>query len=92
LSRRRDATGRGINEASFIVEEAPERGYTARAPGEAIFTETDDLDGLRASKCVDAKPDPGARGRDASMKDLTPQPRFAPSDTESCQTDQRQSF
>ncbi|MFL6195645.1 MAG: 2-oxoisovalerate dehydrogenase [Thermoanaerobaculia bacterium] len=31
----------------FVVEEAPEGGYTARALGESIFTEADDLDGLR---------------------------------------------
>lgn len=31
-----------------MVEEAPEGGFTARALGEAIFTEADDLDGLRA--------------------------------------------
>ncbi len=30
-----------------MVEEAPEGGYTARALGEAIFTEADDVDGLR---------------------------------------------
>jgi len=31
-----------------VVEEAPEGGYTARALGESIFTEADDLDQLRA--------------------------------------------
>jgi len=31
----------------FVVEEAPEGGYVARALGEAIFTEADDLVGLR---------------------------------------------
>lgn len=31
-------------ELVFLVEEAPEGGYTARALGEAIFTEADDLD------------------------------------------------
>lgn len=30
-------------ELIFLVEEAPEGGYTARTLGEAIFTETDDL-------------------------------------------------
>jgi len=29
------------------VEEAPEGGFTARALGAAIFTEADDMDGLR---------------------------------------------
>jgi len=36
------------SELVFVVEEAPEGGYTARALGEAIFTEADDLDQLRA--------------------------------------------
>jgi hypothetical protein len=31
----------------FIVEEAPEGGYTARALGESIFTEAGDLDSLK---------------------------------------------
>ena len=30
-------------ELIFLVEEAPEGGYTARALGESIFTEADDL-------------------------------------------------
>ncbi|HXG93616.1 MAG TPA: 2-oxoisovalerate dehydrogenase [Blastocatellia bacterium] len=32
-----------MNELIFIVEEASEGGYIARALGEAIFTEADDL-------------------------------------------------
>lgn len=32
-----------MDEIIFLVEEAPEGGYTARALGEAIFTEADDL-------------------------------------------------
>lgn len=32
-----------MNELIFVVEEAPEGGYTARALGEAVFTEADDL-------------------------------------------------
>ena len=32
-----------MNEIIFIVEEAPEGGYTARALGASIFTEADDL-------------------------------------------------
>ena len=36
-----------MSELVFLVEEAPEGGYTARALGEAIFTEADDLAGLR---------------------------------------------
>jgi hypothetical protein len=35
-----------MNELMFMVEEAPEGGYTARALGESIFTEADDLAGL----------------------------------------------
>ncbi len=36
-----------MKELIFVVEEAPEGGYTARALGEAIFTEGEDLDDLR---------------------------------------------
>lgn len=32
-----------VSEIVFVVEEAPEGGYTARAVGESIFTEADDL-------------------------------------------------
>ena len=35
-----------MNEIIFLVEEAPEGGYTARALGASIFTEADDLPGL----------------------------------------------
>jgi hypothetical protein len=35
-----------MNELIFIVEEAPEGGYLARALGESIFTEVDDLTDL----------------------------------------------
>ena len=38
-----------MNELIFLVEEAPEGGYTARALGQSIFTEADTLDDLRAS-------------------------------------------
>ena len=34
-------------ELVFLVEEEPEGGFTARALGEAIFTQADDLEGLR---------------------------------------------
>jgi hypothetical protein len=37
-----------VNELIFVVEEAPEGGYTARALGEAIFTEADDLASLHS--------------------------------------------
>lgn len=36
-----------MDELIFLVEEAPEGGYTARALGASIFTGADDLDGLR---------------------------------------------
>ena len=36
-----------MDELIFLVEEAPEGGFTARALGAAIFTEADDMDGLR---------------------------------------------
>jgi hypothetical protein len=36
-----------MKEIIFVVEEAPEGGYVARALSESIFTEADDLAGLR---------------------------------------------
>lgn len=36
-----------MKELIFLVEDAPEGGYTARALGEDIVTEGDDLDDLR---------------------------------------------
>ena len=38
-----------MNEIIFLVEEAPEGGYTARALGESIFTDADSLDELHAN-------------------------------------------
>lgn len=35
-----------MNEIMFVVEEAPEGGLTARALGESIFTEADDIESL----------------------------------------------
>lgn len=37
-----------MDEMIFIVENAPEGGYTAKALGTSIFTEADDLEALRA--------------------------------------------
>jgi hypothetical protein len=37
-----------MNELIFIVEEAPEGGYTARALGASIFTEADTMAELHA--------------------------------------------
>jgi hypothetical protein len=34
------------SELIFLVEEAPEGGFTARALGESIFTEADDINSL----------------------------------------------
>jgi hypothetical protein len=36
-----------MNELVFMVEDAPEGGFTARALGMSIFTEADDLEKLR---------------------------------------------
>ncbi len=36
-----------MNEIIFIVEEAPEGGYTAKALGESIFTEADSMKELK---------------------------------------------
>lgn len=35
-----------MNEIIFVVEDAPEGGYSARALGESIFAEADNLDQL----------------------------------------------
>lgn len=35
-----------MNEIIFLVEEAPEGGFTAKALGESIFTEADDISQL----------------------------------------------
>lgn len=37
-----------MNELIFLVEDAPEGGFTARALGGSIFTEADSLEELRA--------------------------------------------
>lgn len=36
-----------VTEIVFVVEDAPEGGYQARAVGESIFTEADNLESLR---------------------------------------------
>jgi hypothetical protein len=38
-----------MNEIIFLVEDAIEGGFTARALGESIFTEGDDMEDLRAN-------------------------------------------
>ena len=40
-----------MSDLIFLVEEAPEGGFTARARGAAIFTEADDSEGLRKQVC-----------------------------------------
>jgi len=35
------------NEIIFLVEQSPEGGFSARALGESIFTEADDMETLR---------------------------------------------
>ena len=47
-----------MTEILFIVEEAAEDGYTARAVGAPIFTEADDLEQVRdAVRCHFKEPD-----------------------------------
>ncbi len=36
-----------MNEIIFLIEEAPEGGFTARALGHSIFTEAESMDALR---------------------------------------------
>ncbi len=38
-----------MNEIIFLVEEAPEGGFVARALGASIFTEADDLPSLESN-------------------------------------------
>jgi len=38
-----------MNEVIFLVEEDVEGGYTAKALGESIFTQGEDLESLRAN-------------------------------------------
>jgi hypothetical protein len=38
-----------MSEIIFLIQEAAEGGYTARALGESIFTEADSLNELRSS-------------------------------------------
>jgi hypothetical protein len=38
-----------MSELIFLVESAPEGGWTARALGESIFTDADSLDELRTN-------------------------------------------
>jgi hypothetical protein len=38
-----------MNEVIFLVEDAPEGGYTARALGASIFTEAESIDELKSN-------------------------------------------
>lgn len=38
-----------MNELIFVVNEAPEGGYEARALGESIYTEADDIESLQSN-------------------------------------------
>ncbi len=38
-----------MNEIIFLIEEAPEGGYTGRALGESIYTEADTIDVLHTN-------------------------------------------
>jgi hypothetical protein len=59
-----------MNELIFLVEEAPEGGYTARALGESIFTEADDFAGLEANvrDAVRCHFDEGERPRGVQLR------------------------
>lgn len=40
-----------MSEIIFVVEDAPEGGFSARAVGESIFTQAETLDELRTQVC-----------------------------------------
>jgi hypothetical protein len=54
-----------MNEIVFLVEEAPEGGFTARALGESIFTEADTLEEIpdRVRDAVRCHFEPGTAPR-----------------------------
>ncbi len=54
-----------MTELLFMVEEVPEGGHFARALGESIFTEADDLDSLRLAirEAVKCHSDPGRESK-----------------------------
>jgi hypothetical protein len=54
-----------MSEVIFLVEEAEEGGYTARALGASIFTEGDNLDDIRRNvrEAVDCHFDDGGKPR-----------------------------
>jgi predicted RNase H-like HicB family nuclease len=52
-----------MSEIIFLVEEAPEGGYTARALGQSVFTEADTVEELRQNirEAVECHFDEGTR-------------------------------
>ena len=52
-----------MNEIIFLIEDAVEGGFTARALGESIFTEADDVEALKANirEAVDCHFDAGEK-------------------------------
>ncbi|HEY0405996.1 MAG TPA: hypothetical protein VGC89_09735 [Pyrinomonadaceae bacterium] len=58
-----------MDEIIFLVEDAPEGGYTARALGVSIFTEADDLESLReqARDAVRCHFDEGQGSKDKTL-------------------------
>ncbi len=54
-----------MDELVFLIEEAAEGGYTARALGASIFTEADDRESLKQQiiDAVDVHFEPGSRPR-----------------------------
>jgi hypothetical protein len=68
-----------MNEIHFIVEKVARGGFTARAVGAAIFTEVDDLPGLRAQveDAVHCHFDEGARPASIRLR-LVPEDEGGP--------------
>jgi predicted RNase H-like HicB family nuclease len=54
-----------MSEIIFLVEEAPEGGYTARALGQSVFTDGDSVEELRKNvrEAVECHFDEGQRPR-----------------------------
>ena len=67
-----------MDELIFLVEEAPEGGHTARAVGESIFTEADDMESLHGMirDAVRCHFDEGTQPRTIRLSTLDASPRF----------------
>lgn len=61
-----------MNESIFLIEEAPECGYTARALGKSIFTEADTMEELpeQIREAVRCHFEEGQLTRDALLNQL----------------------